>query len=524
MTKTTFIAFAALVVFSAPASFAVAPAIPLNDDFYHASDLIPSTYTEDGSAATAQPGEPDHFTFGGSTKPAHSLWWKFVPTTSCYVQIDTAGSGYDTVMAVYTGNTLPTLVRIAQDDDSGHLLSTHASLIRFVAKKGVTYHVAVDGFSADQTGITQIRLTYLHFFQPRTYQAALFGGSQRQDDGLLSFTTTTTPVVTGTLRLGASTFPFTGAVNTAGHLIVSVNRPNLSAVSIDLSVGAVGTSSQYGSATGTVLVGDNAYSVTANPAIPYNAAHPCPRAGRLAQAIQNTGAVGFGVSNSIVGINGVVTTVGTLADGTPFAFTAPVLDNSGSTDGNIGTKGNYCYHLPLYANVGQITGTAEFDATATPTSVSGSLQWFRPAPKAGVAYLPQGINGSVINTFGNRYTPPPPTHRVDSVFDNAPTGSSGHAVLEVSSLDYPALTKSDLFLNTSNMFSYGAANPNQVNLKVSTDTGVMVGSLKLLSPTPGGVNTLSTVRGVVIDFPTYTRQFYGFATGITGSSTLLVHP
>ncbi len=520
MIKPKILILAAAIALTGPA-FAVVVSPPPNDNFANAIALSAGSSSVNGTSATAQPGEPDHFTYGGALHATHSVWWKFTPTINGYVQVDTRGSGYDTVLSVYVGTTLTTLKRIAQDDDSGNATPPKTSLVKIAVVKGVTYRIAVDGLSGDVTGPTTVNLTYLRINQPRTYQTAVFGALYKEDNGMLSFATTTSSVVTGKLRLGAASYSFTGAVDMDGHMLASIDRPGLLPVLLDVTVGSNFQGTVFGPAVGSLKIGDNVNSITANPVAVFTTVNPCPRWGRYVQAIQNTGAVGFGVTSFIVAKTGVVTATGTLADGTAFVYTASVLDDSGTDTGIIGNGGSFCYHLPMYLNQGQITGSSTFDAGNSPTSLGGTLQWFRPAPAANVAFLPQGINGSEVDTFGNRYEPPGPTHRVDPVFDNAPVGSSGHAVLQTGDdLDYPPFTKSDLFLSTSNVFSYGSSNPNLVKLAVSTDTGVISGTMKLAT----NAAKLSTVKGVIINYPMYTVQFYGFATSTTGTTTLVVHP
>ncbi len=514
------IALTALTVLAASPVHAVVVAPPANDHFANAIALSAGSSTVNGISATAQLGESDHFTFGGARGATHSVWWKFTPTFNGFVQIDTHGSAYDTVLSVYTGTTLPTLRRVAQnDDDSAIVAGPHTSIVTIPVTKGVIYRIAVDGFSGDVTGSTTLNITYLRINTPRTYQTALMGAQDQEDNGLLSFTTTTSSLVTGRLVLGAHNYPFTGAVTVDGRLVASVNRPGQQPALLDLTVGANSQGNVSGPATGTVKIGSEVTSVTAYPAGIFTAAAPCPRYAlnrHYNYAVAASEALGHGVATVTVGITGVCTTSGTLADGTAFAFSSPLLDDSGSTNGNIGTGGSYCYHLPLYASKGQITGSATFDATHSPTAVTGTMQWFRPAPAASVAFLPQGINGSELTTFGNFYTPPTPTHRVDATFDV----SNGLCSLNIGSLDFQAFTKNNLLLSASNVFTYGPSNPNLVKLAVSTGSGILTGSVKLVSATPAGPTKSSTVKGIVINYPGYTRQFYGYATSTTGTATL----
>ena len=60
------------------------------------------------------------------------------------VTITTAGSNFDTVLAVYTGTNLANLNLVAGDDDSGGFLT---SRVIFNAEVGTEYHIAIDGLN-----------------------------------------------------------------------------------------------------------------------------------------------------------------------------------------------------------------------------------------------------------------------------------------------------------------------------------------------------------------------------------------
>src|SRR3569623_777025 len=133
MIKTTILTLAALISLAGPVAAAVVSP-PQNDNFANAITLSAGSSTVDGSLATAQPGEPDHFTYGGALHATHSVWWKFTPTFNGYVQVDTKGSTYDTVLSVYVGTTLTTLKRTAQDDDSGSAPPPKPSLVKIAVE------------------------------------------------------------------------------------------------------------------------------------------------------------------------------------------------------------------------------------------------------------------------------------------------------------------------------------------------------------------------------------------------------
>jgi Ca2+-binding RTX toxin-like protein len=121
-----------------------------NNDF-----ASPETFVGDGPfddfdfnvCADAEAGEPGPFSLD------NSIWWTWTPATSGTATISTEddvvppthATTFDSTLAVYTGNTLPTLGLVAADDDSGTGLR---SLVRFPATAGTTYRIKVDGFAA----------------------------------------------------------------------------------------------------------------------------------------------------------------------------------------------------------------------------------------------------------------------------------------------------------------------------------------------------------------------------------------
>ena len=59
------------------------------------------------------------------------------------VTMDTVGSAFDTILAVYTNDTLVSLTNVVSDEDSGGFLT---SAVQFNAVAGTVYQIAVDGF------------------------------------------------------------------------------------------------------------------------------------------------------------------------------------------------------------------------------------------------------------------------------------------------------------------------------------------------------------------------------------------
>lgn len=112
---------------------------PAGDSFAYPLSYIPS-FVSNNILATKEFGEPSHAGNAGGK----SVWASFVsnyyPTS---VSVDTHLSDFDTLLAVYTGNSVSALTLVAANDDDGSA-NGNSGLV-FTAQTGVTYHVAVDG-------------------------------------------------------------------------------------------------------------------------------------------------------------------------------------------------------------------------------------------------------------------------------------------------------------------------------------------------------------------------------------------
>src|SRR5205814_7891803 len=64
---------------------------------------------------------------------------------------DTAGSSFDSLLAVYTGDRVTNLTLVASNDDTYSCAEPnrgfHTSRVKFNATAGTTYHIAVDGLT-----------------------------------------------------------------------------------------------------------------------------------------------------------------------------------------------------------------------------------------------------------------------------------------------------------------------------------------------------------------------------------------
>ncbi len=126
----------------------VAVAVPVNNNFASATTISGSQGTTNGTntRATKEAGEPNHAGFIGGA----SVWYNWTAPSSGSVTIDTIGSTFDTILAVYTGTSVSGLTSVASDHGSA---GNGASRATFTATSGITYRIAVDGFNGDMDNL-----------------------------------------------------------------------------------------------------------------------------------------------------------------------------------------------------------------------------------------------------------------------------------------------------------------------------------------------------------------------------------
>jgi HYR domain-containing protein len=101
--------------------------------------------------ATKEPGEPDH----AGNPGGKSVWWRWVAPRSGPVLLQTSGTSFDSLLAVYTGAELSNLVLVASNDDPSE--GGAAAELTFQAQTGTEYRIVVDGFDGG-SGTIELRL------------------------------------------------------------------------------------------------------------------------------------------------------------------------------------------------------------------------------------------------------------------------------------------------------------------------------------------------------------------------------
>ena len=139
--------------------FAISASLPsscgLANDAFSGAQLVSGTSAtrsaDSNVGATEEAGEPNHAGNAGGA----SIWYRWTPAASGPVTIDTAGSGFNTLLGVYTGSAVGSLTETAASDDvSG---ADQSSSVTFNATASTTYRIAVDGFDG-ATGAVVLHL------------------------------------------------------------------------------------------------------------------------------------------------------------------------------------------------------------------------------------------------------------------------------------------------------------------------------------------------------------------------------
>ena len=127
---------------------------PKNNDFEQASKLDPEgqTVATYSKFADFEEEEPFH---AGVSRVGDTLWWTWSPAKSGLAIIDSAGSGYDTIIAVYQGDTFENLVEVASVDE---FMGRNAAYLQLEVTAGETYRIVVGSYGEDRGGSLRLRV------------------------------------------------------------------------------------------------------------------------------------------------------------------------------------------------------------------------------------------------------------------------------------------------------------------------------------------------------------------------------
>ena len=126
------------------------------------------TVTGSNMGASKETDEPNH----AGTTGGKSVWWTWTATASETVTVDTIGSDFDTVLAVYTGTAVDALSQIASDDDEG---GNATSRLTIAAVAGTSYPIVVDGYGGNG-GLIRLNVSLTDSQPPAVSITNLSGG------------------------------------------------------------------------------------------------------------------------------------------------------------------------------------------------------------------------------------------------------------------------------------------------------------------------------------------------------------
>jgi hypothetical protein len=123
------------------------PVLPFADRFAERGMIFSGAGCGQGDNRAATKETPRNH---AGKKGRRSLWVSWTAPGDGLACFDTIGSHFDTLLAVYTGQSLNDLQEIASDDDSGGF---HTSALMFSARAGAVYHLAVDALDSSPGGM-----------------------------------------------------------------------------------------------------------------------------------------------------------------------------------------------------------------------------------------------------------------------------------------------------------------------------------------------------------------------------------
>ncbi len=130
----------------------MAPLANLSDQFSDSplTDILAVYSLVITNDASKETNEPDHAAIIGGK----SVWLSWVAPTTADVHVSTIGSTFDTLLAIYTGDSIDTLTTVASNDDT---VGTSQSEVTFSSQKGKNYYITVDGYGGD-SGLAYLSL------------------------------------------------------------------------------------------------------------------------------------------------------------------------------------------------------------------------------------------------------------------------------------------------------------------------------------------------------------------------------
>ena len=105
------------------------------------------------TGASMEAGEAQ-LAHGGDANASASIWYSWSVRERTELLVDTAGSGFNTVIGVYTGTSIAALTEVAEASSA---IQGRDAWVRFVAEPNVSYKIAVAGIPPAPGGLVRVR-------------------------------------------------------------------------------------------------------------------------------------------------------------------------------------------------------------------------------------------------------------------------------------------------------------------------------------------------------------------------------
>jgi hypothetical protein len=144
-----------------------------NNSFATARVLLPTdtSITGDNTSFTGETDEPRHalpanYAYPSEYDAVKSAWFQWRPTMSGTYLLTTAGSRFNTRLAVYAGSSLPALTLLGSNDDADPNLRPRTSQLSLYVTSGETYYFVLDGFDYSYFDLAAFRTQYVREYGP----------------------------------------------------------------------------------------------------------------------------------------------------------------------------------------------------------------------------------------------------------------------------------------------------------------------------------------------------------------------
>ncbi len=452
------------------------------DMFSNATDITASNTYSSASLLTysSQPTEPGHRPNG--TKGAEkTAWWKWTAPSNGFCTVDTIyqpneQSVYDTVVAVYTGNSTDALTRMAASDSHmTHLNygSAEAACATFYATEGTTYRIAVDGYSPASVNVNNhnVVLRLRHLRARAENRIGVFGIPEGDFmHGIIQISKTAGHAFSGKILINGVSHPFKGIFGVDGHCALSIERKLAKGAipqpPLTLVLDGAGNS-EFALASHLF---DGGWFGTLETKQTFPKGQESGLKGRYSAVVRHQ-SFNFwrgGVMSLTVSGTGVVNGAGVLPDGTKMTVGSVLCENDASSSW-------VPVYGPLYKNKGYITARmkiTEGGALDHITSNNLGSGHFRPSAP-GSSFMPDGEDFPYgIEIKGATYTPPAAKYRALG-FLNGMMGV-GKLSIPMDGGELPNAITENISFDTDNKLTF-TSKTRKPALTLNKSTGMVTG-------------------------------------------------